>query len=134
MNIHRSRRKRSVAASAGLTLVEVSVSVVIATVMMLATAATFSENLQALENAERVSEAGLFLETVLEDVSAVAYDDLLALDGDQVFDGETLGAPNFTVDLTVFQAQLDLMQVVAVLSDRRSGREVARTSVLRARR
>jgi Tfp pilus assembly protein PilV len=115
-------------------LIEVTISVVIATVLMLATAAAFSENLQAVEHAERVGDATLFLETILEDVSAVNYGNLLALDGNQLFDGSTLSASNFTVDLTVFQVEVGLLQVNAALTDLRRGRVLTRTSSLRASR
>ncbi len=134
MSRRRLIRGREPRGCEGLTLVELSVSVVVATVLMLATATAFSKNLQAVGYSERMSDGALFLESTFEDVSAVAYDDLLALDGNQLLDGPTLARSNFTVDLTVFEAEVGLCQITAVLSDLRSGREMARTNVLRASR
>lgn len=121
-------------ARAGLTLVEVSVSVVIVVALVLASAATFGENIQAVDQAARTSDAALFLETTMQNVAAVDHADLLALDGNQLFDGETLARSNFTIDLEVTTVAVGLLQVTASLRDLRRGTELTRASVLRAAR
>ncbi|MDA1263958.1 MAG: hypothetical protein O2816_02630 [Planctomycetota bacterium] len=119
------------APSAGLTLIEVTISLVVATVMLLGTAAAFSENIQTVDQAERLADGALFLETTLESLSAVPYSDLLALDGNQVFDGETFARSNFTVNVTVFAAEVGLLQISAALIDRRTNRQIGRAHALR---
>ena len=119
---------------AGLTLLEVSIALLIVCSVLMASASAFLTNISAVSSAQRRSRATLFLETVLEDLSAQDYDNLAAFDGNQVFDQATLARSNYTVDLTVFLAAVDLMQVRAVLTDRRTNLEVGRVTTLRSRR
>jgi len=99
---------------------------------MTATAA-FSSNLIATEEAKRLTDGGLFLETVTEDVLAQDFDNLLALNGNQILDGANLASSEYRVDLTVFLAGIDLIQIQAVLTDLQSDHEIGRMGTLRRR-
>jgi hypothetical protein len=94
----------------------------------------FSSNLAAVERAKRMTHATLFLETVMEDVTAQPYANLLALNGNQVVDGATLLRSAFAADLSVFQASVDVIQVRAVLTDLGSGESIGDVTMLRVRR
>ena len=128
------RRKSPSRARAGLTLLEVSIALLIVCSVLMASAGAFLNNISAVSSAKRRSRATLFLETVLEDLSAQDYDNLPAFDGNQIFDQATLARSNYTVDLDVFLAAVDLLQIRAVLTDRRANLEVGRVTTLRSRR
>ncbi len=119
---------------AGLGLVEVTIAIAVLLTGLMATARTLASSITAVNAAQRTSQAALFLETVMEDVAAQPYANLLALDGNHLIDGADADASNFAVDLNVFQSAADLIQVDAVLTDVRSGRETGRVTTLRSRR
>ncbi len=125
---HRSSRR------AGLTLIEVSISVAIVIVLLLASAAAFGESLKAVDNAQRLDAGALFLDTTLESVGAVAFDDLLALDGNVITDGADPANSNFSVQLGVTPVGISLLQVSAILTDLRTGRRVGSVNTLRSAR
>lgn len=118
---------------AGFTLLEVVISSVVLSIALMAASAAFSSDLIATEKAKRITTGAVFLNTVTEDVLAQDFDNLLALNGNQIFDGATLAASEYRVDLTVFLADLDLMQVQAALIDLQSNRELGRVGALRRR-
>lgn len=128
------QRVRERSSRAGLSLIEVVIAMTIMTTALLSSTAAFSSSLHAVENARRLDQGTVFLETIMEDLSAQPYANLLALNGNQFFNGTTLAASPFTVDLTVFLSQVDLLQVEALLTDTRSNRVVGRVTVLRSRR
>jgi hypothetical protein len=117
-----------------LTVLEVSIAMTIVASVLVATVGAFGTSLSAVDDAERRNRAAIFLQTVMEDLSAQTFDGLPAFNGSQVFDESTLVASNFTVDLSVFTPSVDLLQVDAVLTDRRTGREAGRVTTLRSRR
>lgn len=125
----RRRRRR-----AGFTLVEVAVSSVVVAFLAMASATAFTSNLRSVEDAERITLASIFLETVMEDVSAQDYDDLLGLNGNQLFDTPAAANANWAVRLTVFQSAIDLLQIEAELTDLRSGRVLGSVTTARADR
>ena len=116
----------------GLTLVEVTVALVLVTIVLLASATVFSSSLAATGQASRLATGSDFLETTMEEVGAQLYPNLLSLDGNRVFDNTDASDSNFAVDLTVFQVDVDLLQIRAVLSDLRTGREVTRLTTQRS--
>lgn len=115
-----------------MTLIEVLISAGIATSMMMATAAAFAGNARALGTARTLSSGTIFLESVLEDLGAQPYANLLALDGSWVVDGESEARSQFRADLRVFQTGLDLVQLRVVLTDLQSGNELGRVAQQRS--
>ena len=119
---------------AGLTLIEISLSIVVATTVLLGAARAFSASLSAVGQAKDTTDAALFLESVLEDIAAQPYDNLLPLNGDRVFNRTDADDSRFAVDVTVFPSAIDLLQLRAVVSDLRTNREVGRVTTFRCRR
>lgn len=122
------------AQNAGFTLVEVTISAVVLAFLMMASSSAFVGNLRGVSESRRTAEAAVFLETTFENLAAQPYDNLLALNGNRVFDGLSAGTSDFALDLAAFQSDVDLIQVTAVLVDLRSGREVSRSVMLRSNR
>jgi len=127
-------RLRTQRRSAGLSLVEVTIAIAILFTGLMATARTLASSVTVVNDAKRTNQAAVFLETVMEDVAAQPYTSLLALDGNEITDGNDVDSSKYTADLTVFQAAADLIQVEVQLNDLRSGREIGRATTLRARR
>lgn len=122
------RGKRS-----GFTIIEVAVSSVIVAFLAMAASMAFSSNLRAVDNAKNITSSSVFVETLMEDISAQGYDNLLALDGDRFFDMTDANDSNFVVDLVVFETTLDLIQLEAVLTDLNTNRVLGQITTLRAR-
>jgi len=118
----------------GLSVIEVVVALTLVSGVMLGASAGFSGSLAAVDRARSLHDARTHLASVLEDVAAQPYDNLLALDGNQVQSGATVASSAFVTDLTVFQAQVDLLQIRAVVRDRRTGQQLASITTLRSRR
>lgn len=129
-----ARGARARKRDAGLSLVEATIAIAILFTGLMASARTLISSVTVVNDARRTTRAALFLETVMEDIAAQPYADLLVLDGNEIVDGDTAGQSSFSAELTVFQADVELIQVEAVLSDLRTGREIGRVSTLRARR
>lgn len=130
-----SRLRRRVSSNkAGLTVIEVSISMMIVATFMLASAGAFTSSIKSTEFSRRTTSAAVFLETTMEDVSAQAYPNLLTLNGNQIFDVTDANDSNYRVDLTVFTVELNLIQVRAVVTDLQRGREVGRLSAQRSDR
>ena len=125
-----AKRKKQ---QAGFTLLEVVVSSAVLAVSLMAATAAFSSNLIATEEAKRLTNGSLFLSTVTEDVLAQDFDNLLALNGNQIIDGGNLAVSEYSVNLTVFLVGIDLIQVQARLTDLQTGREIGRLGTLRRR-
>ena len=118
----------------GLTVVELTISMMIVVTFLMATAGAFSTSMKTTEQARRTTSAAVFLETTMEDLSAQPYENLLALNGNQIFDVTDATDSNYRIDLTVFLAEVNLLQVRAVVTDLRRGREIGRLTSLRANR
>ena len=128
----RSSRQPRQATRSGFTLVEVAVSSVVVAFLAMAASMAFSNNLRAVERAKGLSTSSIFAETVMEDLANVSYANLLALDGNRFFDVTDAADSSFAVDLTCFETALGLMQVEAVVTDLRTGRELGQITTLRA--
>lgn len=113
-------------------MLEVALGVFIVAVLLLATTMTLSANLKSTFNAREMTSGALFLETIMEDVTAQPFDNLLTLNGDVYFDVTEADDSRFAVGMTVFPAGVNLVQVRAVLTDLRTGAEVGRVSTLRS--
>lgn len=119
---------------AGMTLIEVTIALAVVATVLLASAGSFSQSITAVKNARRTSEAGAFLQTVMEDLSAQPYTNLLSFNGNRIYDGAAASSSNYSADLTVFTSSVDLIQVQAVVTDLQSGRELCRIATLRSNR
>lgn len=115
-----------------MTLIEVMIASGVIAVLLMATAAAFSGNIKAVGMAKSLTGGGIFLETVHEDLVAQSFANLLTLNGNQVFDGETPEASQYRVDLDVFLVSPGLIQVRAGMVDLQSGNELARLVFLRS--
>lgn len=127
----RSRRAHS---RSGMSLVEVIVALAVVTAALVTSVGAFSRNVASVESARNTSRAAAFLESVMENVAAQDFDALSAFDGDRVHEGETAQSSQHAVDLTVFTAGVDLVQIRAVLVELNTGREIGRATTLRSRR
>jgi type II secretory pathway pseudopilin PulG len=119
---------------AGMTVLEVTIALTIVSTVLLASAGAFLSSIVAVNAAQRTSRATVFLETVMENLSAQAYDDLIAFNGNRVYDQATSADSNYEADLSVFVSAVDLLQVQVVLLDVRTNQEIGRLTTLRSRR
>ena len=83
----------------------------VATVALLASAGAFASSIDNVEASKRLTEAAVFAETVLEDLTAQEYTNLLSLDGNEFFDAADEASSNYRAELTVFQAAVGLRQI-----------------------
>ena len=122
------------ARAGGLTLIEVSLSLAIVAVLMLAAVSAFSSNVGAVNRSKAITSASIFVEATLENLDAQNVDALLAMNGDRLFDAEDADSSSYGADLTVFLAAANLVQVEVDLVDLRSERPMGKIVVLKARR
>jgi hypothetical protein len=125
---------RRLGARAGLTVLEITITLTIVTTVLMAAAGALLSSLSAVSSAQRMSRATVFLQTVMEDLAAQPYDNLLAFNGNTVFDQGTAAQSNYQATISVFTAQVNLRQVNVVLTDRHANREIGRVTTLRCSR
>lgn len=130
----RGRRTHRRPERRGLTLLEVTIALTIVATVLMVSVGAFGSSIKAVNSAQRRSRATVFLQTIMEDVSAQPYDNLLAFNGNRFMDQATAARSNYAVDLSVFVVSLDLEQVQGVLTDLRTNREIGRVTTLRSRR
>lgn len=118
----------------GFTLLEVAIALLIVSTVLVSLTGAFVTTAQAVQSAKGVSRATGFLQSVLEGLEAQPYDALPSFHGNRIFNRDTQQASNWSVDLAVFPAGIDLEQLDATLVDLRSGRVLAQVSTLRSRR
>ncbi|MEZ6014252.1 MAG: prepilin-type N-terminal cleavage/methylation domain-containing protein [Planctomycetota bacterium] len=118
------RRRGAERAQAGLTLIEVMIASVVVTILILGAAAAFSETVGGANAARRMTSGVLYLETISENISAQPAANLLALDGNQLFDGTDATNSQYRVDVTVFEAETQLAQVELALFDLATNRQL----------
>lgn len=118
----------------GMSLLEVTIALAVVTTVLLGSAGAFSSSLAAVDRAKRMGRAAVFLETVMEDLSAQPYDDLPAFNGNRMFDHTSAADSQFSVGLSVFQSRVDLMQIDATVTDIARDEVVGGASTLRSRR
>jgi hypothetical protein len=115
-------------------VLEITITLTIVTTVLMAAAGALLSSLSAVSSAQRMSRATVFLETVMEDLSAQSYDNLLAFNGNTVYDQTTAAQSNYQATISVFTAAVNLRQVEVVLVDRHGNREVGRVTTLRCPR
>jgi prepilin-type N-terminal cleavage/methylation domain-containing protein len=117
-----------------MTLIEVSISMAVVAILMLAAVSAFTSNVRAVGGAATTTEASIFLEATLENLSAMGVDELLAMNGNRFFDGVDKEHSSYAIDLTVFTAAVNLVQLEASVVDLRTERAIGQVTTLRARR
>ena len=117
-----------------MTLIEVVIAMSVTATLLMASAAAFSQTLIATDQAKRMTDAAIFLETTMEDISAQAYGNLLALNGNTIFERTDAADSRYAANVTVFLAELNLIQIQTVVTDLRTGEPVGRLTALRSRR
>ena len=118
----------------GFTVLEVAIALLIVSTVLVALTGAFLSTAQAVQSAKGVSRATVFLESVMEGLAKQPYDALPSFHGNRIFNRDTQQASNWSVDLAVFPAAIDLQQVDATLVDLRSGRVLGQLCTLRSRR
>ncbi|MBK8180249.1 MAG: hypothetical protein IPK67_15440 [Planctomycetes bacterium] len=119
---------------AGFSVLEVTIALAITASVLLASAASFLASIAAVSSAERTSRGAVFAQTVMEDLAAQPYENLLTFNGNRIYDEATAGASRYAVDLTVFTTTVNLIQIRAAVTDLKTGRELTRLSTLRTLR
>jgi hypothetical protein len=115
-------------------VLEVTIAMSITATVLLASAAAFTSSIASVNSAQRTIRGASFADTVMEDLQAQPYDSLLAFNGNRVYDQPLAADAHYSVDLSVFTAAVDLIQVRAVLTDLHTNRELGRMTTLRSRR
>jgi type II secretory pathway pseudopilin PulG len=128
-----SLRSRAARSRRGMTLLEVAVAALIVATIMIVSQAAFVSSFSATKRSRDVRRAALLLDTVMEDVAAQPYQNLLALNGNVVTDGDTPSRSRFEVEIETFIAEIDLIQVRATVRDIEDDREIGRVVALRSR-
>lgn len=116
--------RRARASRRGLTLLEVLIAVVVITILVLASAAAFSGSIGGARAARKITSGTLYLETVAENFGAQPASNLLSLDGTTTFDGTNASDSEYRVDVTTFEAAVELVQVELALVEVSTGRAV----------
>ena len=119
---------------AGLTLVEVCLTMGIVATVLLTAAGAFQSSLRAVESSNHRTSGAVFLETVMQNLSGQDFGGLLALNGNQFFDQTNAADSQYTVNLSTFLVDPDLMQIEATLFDVRTNRELGRVVSMRSER
>lgn len=127
-------RTRTMRKAAGLTVLEVTIALTIVSTVLVASAGAFMSSVSSVRTAQRRSIATVFLQTVMEDLAAQPYDNLLAFNGNTIYDQPTVPKSNYAVNVTVFVAAVDIQQVQCVMTDLRTNREIGRVTTMRSRR
>ena len=101
-------------------------------VLLLATALALGENVDATQTSKDLMSGAVFLESVGEDLASLNGAELLAMNGQSVFDSADPARAGFQCVITVFQSTVSLLQVELRLVDLEAGRDVATVHTLRA--
>ncbi|MBL8859248.1 MAG: hypothetical protein JNL28_12125 [Planctomycetes bacterium] len=115
-----------------MSLLEITIAMSVIMTIMLASVSAFGSSIGAVNSARRTTRATVFLETVMEDLSAQPYDNLLTFNGNRIFDQATAAASDFAVDVATFQTAVGMRRVDAVLTDLRTNRELGRLATIRS--
>lgn len=116
-----------------MTVLEVMIAIAIVSMILLSSGSAFLGSLRGAERARTTSAASVFLQTVMEDLSAQPWANLQTFNGDQIYDQPTPARSNYRVDLSVFLTSVDLLQIRAIVRDTRTNRELGRLTTLKER-
>ena len=134
MRVKRIRTRGKRKQQAGFTLLEAVLSGSIVAVLLLGAVTAFSSNLMTVEKSKRLTQGALFLGTVLEDIAAQPYSNLLAMNGNQIMDSPNVADSNYSVNLTTFQSGVGIVQVSARLTDLVTNKVLGTTTSIRVDR
>ncbi|MBL4770543.1 MAG: hypothetical protein JKY61_05260 [Planctomycetes bacterium] len=126
------RRASKSSPTAGMSLVEVMIAAGIASVLLMATAATFFGNMKAVGTAKSITSGTIFLESVQENLAAQPYQNLLAINGNSVFNDGVEDGSEYRADITSFQSGIGLIQISVTLVDLRSNVQLGRLVTVRS--
>jgi hypothetical protein len=107
---------------------------VVVTILTLGAAAAFSETVGGARAARKLTSGVLFLETVSENIGAQPSANLLALHGNQTFDGPDAARSEYRVDLSIFEVQTELLQIEFALFEVSSGNRLGAVTTQRSLR
>jgi len=127
-------RGRGRKARLGFTVLEVTVALLIVSTVLVSLTGAFLTSSQPVPTANDSSRGTVFLQSVMEDLAAQPYEALPTFNGNRIFDMDTWPRSNWSVNLAVFPAGVDLEQVDASLVELHTGRVIADLSTLRSRR
>jgi hypothetical protein len=114
-------------------MVEIVIASGIISVLLLASAAAMGENVESTTMSRELVRGAVFLESVEEDLEALSSAEMLAMNGQRVFSRANNWADaRYRVEITVFYATVNLLQVELRLVDQVSGRAVAAVHTMRA--
>lgn len=117
---------------AGLSMVELVIASGIIAVLLLASAAAMGESVESSNTSRKLVHGAVFLESVQEDLASLSPAELLAMNGQQVFSNDDWDNAGFRVEITVFYAAVELLQVEMALVDQNVDRTVATVHTMRA--
>jgi hypothetical protein len=115
-------------------VLEVTIALLIVSTVLVSLTGAFLTSAQAVHEAKGTSRGTIYLQSVMEDLSAQPYDALLAFNGNRLFDKGTQQLSSWSVDISVFQAGVDLVQLDTTLTDLRTASVITRLCTLRSRR
>ncbi|MBK7642576.1 MAG: hypothetical protein IPJ19_05925 [Planctomycetes bacterium] len=132
----RGSRGKSQAAitRAGFSVLEVTIALLIVSTVLVSLTGAFLTSAKAVHIANGTSRGTVFLQSVMEDLSAQPFDALPSFNGNHIYDQPTAQRSTWSVDLAVFPVGVDLEQVDATLTALHGGRVISRVSTLRSRR
>ncbi|MBK7875837.1 MAG: hypothetical protein IPJ77_08805 [Planctomycetes bacterium] len=103
-----------------MSVLEVAIAIAIVSAILLGSASAFLGAMRGTREARSTSRAGVYLASVMEDLAARPYADLLAMDGAQLYEQGTAARSDYLVDLSVFPAAVDLLQMRAIVRETRA--------------
>lgn len=104
----------------------------VVTVALIVSAKTFASSIEGAGPSKPVTEAAVFTETVLEDISAQDCAVPGSLEGCELSSGDSKDTSKLRAELTVFQAAAGLRQIRLLLRGVREGQEPGHVTTQRA--
>jgi hypothetical protein len=132
MRILRTRLAPTDSTQSGLTLVEITISLMLLMALLMSSVSAFTASIKAGAQAARITRGVFYLETVTENISALSLTEMLALNGNRIFDNPLANDSNYSADISVFQVGVDQVQLRIQLIDLRTGYELGRINTLRS--
>lgn len=118
----------------GLTLLEITIAMSVIVTVLIASAGAFGSSVKTVNSARLTSRASVFVETVMEDLSAQDYDNLLTFNGNDVFDNATAARSELGARITVTQAAVGIRRIDVIVRELRTNQVLGRVATLRVDR